>query len=106
MSVIVCRPRSLPVAKLARTAKRSLAVNPANSLELRTVARTPIGRIGGPRRLAVLRGRKWKSSGVRLTVEFLDAPEVALRKRILLHMNAWAKTTNTAFVETRGAGTV
>jgi len=32
----------------------------------------------------------------------MDNPETALRKRILLHMNAWAKTANVQFVETLG----
>ena len=56
----------------------------------RTVARTPIGRRGGPRRLAVLIGSKWPATGVDLTVQFLDNPSSDLRG-ILLHMNAWCK---------------
>jgi hypothetical protein len=70
------------------------------------VARTPIGRRGGPRRLAVVIGRRWPVTGVRLSVQFLDAPPKDLRARIVLHMNAWGKTANVVFTETRGKGAV
>ncbi|HET9439530.1 MAG TPA: CHAT domain-containing protein, partial [Longimicrobiales bacterium] len=78
----------------------------ANAAERRTVARTPSGRRGGPRRLAVLVARKWPASGVSLSVSFLDNPSKALRKRILLHMNAWGAGCNVVFKETAGVGKV
>ena len=43
---------------------------------------------------------------MRLTVQFLDNAPADLRKRILLHMNAWNKTANVQFAETRGTGQV
>ena len=93
MPLIVCRTKSLPVSRGASAARRSLDVNPANATEHRVVARTPIG-------------RRWPSSGVRLTVQFLDKPPQDLRARILRHMNAWNKTANVVFTETRGTGQV
>jgi hypothetical protein len=104
--LIVCVPRSLPVRKIASASVRSVAVNPANAGEHRRVLRTPVGRIGGPKRLAVVRGRRWPHSGVKLTVSFLDGESPALRARILRHMNAWSKTANVQFVETRSKGQV
>ena len=65
-----------------------------------------MGRRGGPRRLTVVSGRRWPASGIRLTVQFLDSPPTDLRARILRHLNAWSKTTNVQFVETRGTGRV
>jgi hypothetical protein len=106
MAIIVCRPRSLPRSRLARATRRAIAVNPANSLEERRVLRTPIGRRGGPRRLAVVKGRRWPAAGVRLTVSFMDGPTRELRRHILEHMNAWNKTANVVFTETRGVGHV
>ncbi len=106
MPPIVCRPRSLPIRKLAMATKRALEVNPANGAERRTVVRTPIGRRGGQKRLAVVKGRRWPASGVRLTVSFMDSPPRDLRARILLHMNAWGATANVLFSETRGTGKV
>ncbi len=52
-----------------------------------------------PQRIAVLVARKWPSSGVGLTVGFLDAPPKALRRKILQHMNAWGTRANVKFTE-------
>jgi hypothetical protein len=106
MSLIVCRPKSLPIDKLAAAAKRAIEVNPDNALEQRRVARTPAGRRGGPRRIAVIVARKWPATGVRLSVSFVDNPSRELRGRILLHMNAWGESANVVFSETQGAGQV
>lgn len=70
------------------------------------VARSPTGRRGGPRRIAVVIARKWPATGVRLSVSFLDNPSVELRSRILLHMNAWGDHANVRFSETQGVGQV
>jgi CHAT domain len=106
MSIILCRPKSLPVEKLVAAERRAIEINPENARERRTVARTPIGRRGGPRRIAVVVARKWPRKGVRLSVSFLDNPPVALRNRILRHMNAWGEQANVLFSETRGVGEV
>ncbi len=106
MSVIVCTPKSLPRAKLADALKHAIEINPANALAHRRVLRTPIGRRGGPRRLAVVIGRRWPVTGKHLSVNFMDSPPRDLRARILAHMNAWGKTANISFSETRGTGHV
>jgi hypothetical protein len=106
MSIIVCRPKSLPIEKLAAAERRAAEVNSANASERRTVARSPIGRRGGPRRIAVVIARKWPASGVRLSVSFLDNPARALRSRILQHMNAWGQHANVLFTETQRIGEV
>jgi hypothetical protein len=106
MPPITCTPKSLPAHKLAAAARRAVEINPANALQHRQVVRTPMGRRGGPRRLAVLIGRRWPAGGVRLTVQFIDNPPKDLRARILLHMNAWGKTANVKFTETKGTGKV
>ncbi len=106
MSIIVCRPKSLPLDKLADAERRALEVNPENASERRIVERTPSGRRGGPRRIAVVIARKWPATGVRLSVSFLDNPTVELRSRILLHMNAWGEHANVVFAETGGVGEV
>jgi len=103
---IVCVPKSLPAHRLAAAARRAIEINPANAVQHRPVERTPLGRRGGPRRLTLLVGRRWPTTGVRLTVKFLDNPPKDLRARILLHMNAWAKSANVHFTETSGTGKV
>jgi hypothetical protein len=106
MSIIVCRPKSLPFNKLVAAERRAVEVNPENAAERRVVERTPVGRRGGARRIAVVIARKWPATGVRLSVSFLDNPSVALRSRILRHMNAWGEHANVLFTETAGVGQV
>lgn len=106
MSIILCQPKSLPLDKLAAAERRAVEINPENASERRIVARSPIGRRGGLRRIAVVIARKWPATGVRLSVSFLDNPSVALRSRILLHMNAWGEHSNVLFSETEGIGQV
>jgi hypothetical protein len=106
MSIIVCRPKSLPLDRLAAAERRAREINPENELERRTVARSPIGRRGGARRIAVVIARKWPKKGVRLSVSFMDTPSAALRSRILAHMNAWGEQANVVFSETQGTGQV
>jgi hypothetical protein len=81
-------------------------INPSNRAARRTVEVVADGRRGGPRRLAVVVDKKWPASGVRLSVSFLDNPLQALRSRILQHMNAWSKSANVRFSETKGLGQV
>src|SRR4030095_2768979 len=106
MSIIVCRPKSLPLDKLVNAERRAIEINPENALQRRIVERTPIGRRGGPRRIAVVIARKWPATGVRLSVSFLDNPPAALRSRIIRHMNAWGEQANVLFSETQGVGQV
>ncbi len=106
MSQIVCRPKSLSPAQAAAAVRRSIEINPANAAGSMTVERTPMGRRGGPRRLTLIVGRRWPASGMNFTVQFLDNPSKELRSKILLHMNAWRKTANIHFEETRGTGMV
>jgi hypothetical protein len=106
MSVIVCRPKSLQLDMLAHAERKALIINPANETERHTIERTPVGRRGGPRRIAVVIGHKWPAKGVQLSVSFMDSPKLDLRKRILLHMNAWGRKANVKFAETSGVGQV
>jgi hypothetical protein len=106
MSILVCTPRSLPASRLAAAARSAIEVNPANAAAHRSVLRTPVGRSGGRMRLAILVARRWPTTGVRLSVKFMDNPPKDLRGRILLHMNAWGKTANVSFAETLGTGQV
>lgn len=106
MSVIVCRPKVLHPDLLENADRRARLINPANEAERHTIERTPIGRRGGPRRIAVVIGRKWPAKGVQLSVSFMDSPKNDLRKRILLHMNAWGQKSNVHFAETSGVGQV
>jgi hypothetical protein len=76
-------------------------INPVNHAPVERLVRVMPGFAPKPEHIAVLTTKYWHSGGVNLTVGFLDNPPAALRTRILSHMNAWAKSANVRFVETR-----
>ena len=106
-SIIVCKTRLLTPEQAKTALRRGIEVNPANAPGASPAFREAHqgGRRGG-RRLALLTQRRWPASGVDLTVQFLDMPSTALRKRLLSHMNAWGEFANVLFRETREIGMV
>ena len=98
---LVCSPKSLPRAKWIAAADRAVEQNPANHPRLERLIRAMPDVHIDKLRIAVVTAKYWGPAGVKLTVGFLDGPPGNLRKRILLHMNAWAKTANVKFVESR-----
>ncbi len=99
--VIVCTPKSLPRTRWVAAAQEAVRINPANHPHSGDVTRALMD--GGPprERLAIMVGKRWPASGIRLTVGFLDNPAADLRARILLHMNAWGRTANVQFTESK-----
>jgi len=97
MRVITCRPRTLPEHKLVAAAQKAGEINPANRPNLTRYLAEP-GFVPTHSRVAMVTKKYWGPAGVHLTVGFLDTPKQDLRKRILLHMNAWGKTSNVHFV--------
>ncbi|MER9924440.1 M12 family metallopeptidase [Mesorhizobium sp. M0048] len=83
---LTCTPRRLPDQVIDELVRTGIAANRAT--------------------LSVLVPRRWPAGGVRLTVGFLDDAPADLRARIVLHMNAWAKTANVSFVETKNQAQV
>lgn len=106
MSIIVCRDKRLPLDILIIAERRSIDINPENAFDQRFIKISTSGRRGAERRIAVVTARKWPSTGVRLSVSFMDKPSAALRSRLLLHMNAWGEHANVLFSETQGIGQV
>lgn len=102
MNVITCSPRQLTRKQLDFAIARAIELNPGNAAGSRIVGRTPVGRAGGRLRLALNTHYRWPVTGVKLTVRFLDSPASDLKKRVLMHMNAWGKTANVEFVTTNG----
>jgi hypothetical protein len=91
---------------MIEAARLALKMNPNNQPHSAVVARALGGGPAHPARIAAVIAKKWPSTGVRLSVKFMDKPETALRKKILSHMNAWGKTANVVFTETNGTGQV
>lgn len=102
----VCKPKSLPPALWETAAQRAVEVNPQNFAPIHRLKKVitdfPVTR----ERIAVATQKYWHTSGVRLTVSFLDGPPKELRARILSHMNAWSSRVNCTFLETATGGDV
>src|SRR5690242_8286812 len=100
-TLITCTPKSLPRNLWVPAAQKAVEINPANHPPTEQLARALGGAPLDRERIAILIGKRWHTSGVHLTVGFLDDPPTELRNRIIAHMNAWAKTSNVQFVETQ-----
>ncbi len=100
-NVIVCLPRALPRSSWVAAAHRATAINPANRPAAERLGLVMRGLVLTQEHIAVMTTKYWHSGGVKLTVGFLDNPAGDLRKRILLHMNAWGKTANVKFAESK-----
>lgn len=94
---IVCAPRHLPRREWPRAATNAIAVNPDNRPPGLEEDEVPVGSEG--EKLAIDVTRYWGKKGVHLTVGFFETPDQALRRRILLHLNAWGKSANVVFLE-------
>jgi hypothetical protein len=99
--LLTCTPKSLPTDAVVEAARIAREINPLNHPSAEEMLDLPRGGDGrlDDLRIGVLTRKYWGTQGVKLTVGFLDNPESALRKRILEHMNAWAKTANVQFNE-------
>lgn len=103
---IACRPKALPVERLIAAADSAVEENPANHAPLERLMALRSGFKPTKQDIALLVTKYWGAAGVRLTVGFLDQPSIALRNRILVHMNAWSQNANVSFVESRSEAQV
>jgi Astacin (Peptidase family M12A) len=95
---LVCTPKRLPQKEWEKAADTAVAINPVNRAPVHRLMRIMPGFTPTKAHLSVLTTKYWGAKGVKLTVSFLDNPSAELRRRILLHMNSWAKTANVTFV--------
>jgi astacin (peptidase family M12A) len=98
---IVCKPKMLPEDLWISAAEVASDINPANHAQIDRLMSVLPGYVPQPMHLAALTTRFWHNGGVKLTVGFIDDAPSDLRARILTHMNAWSKTANIEFVETK-----
>lgn len=104
--LIVCTPKRLPAELLVPAARTAVNINPLNHPPIHRLTRVMPGFVPTPERIAVVTTKYWGIGGVRLTVGFMDNPPADLRRRILLHMNAWGAPSNVRFTETKGKAQV
>ncbi len=103
--LITCTIKMLPGDQWVAAAETAVRINPANKVDTHQFSMAT-GLVLPPEHLAVLTAKKWPSSGVSLTVSFIEAVDAALRARILSHMNAWGAYCNARFTETAANGQV
>ena len=100
MSNNICTIKLLPQEDCVHAAKSAIAINPANAPATYMLRLAAPDAVIPPLHLAIITSKYWGSSGVRLTVGFLDAPPADLKARILSHMNAWGTWSNVQFAGT------
>jgi hypothetical protein len=107
-AVPVCTPVALPEDQVIQAAAVAVQENPANAPNLAGLltAFQPARGVMEPAAIAVLTTKYWRSSGVTLSVSFMDGGPADLRKRILEHFNAWGAFANVKFAETTSGGQV
>jgi len=94
---IVCTPKSLPRQQWVTAARTASEINPINHPPVDRLVRIMAGFAATPEHIAVLTTKYWHTKGVLLTVSFIDDAPADLQKRIVSHMNAWAKSANVTF---------
>jgi hypothetical protein len=93
-----CTIKQLPESLWVEAAATAVKQNFLNRPAINQFARALLSEIMPAAHLAVLHTKYWGINGVKLTVGFLETTSAALKKRILLHMNAWSKYANVKFV--------
>jgi hypothetical protein len=92
--------QAIDAGQLIEAAHHAITINPMNRPPVERMAALGMG-APSPLHIALLTTAYWGTSGVKLTVGFLDSPESALKNRILSHMNAWNKNANVTFTPTK-----
>ena len=91
----LCVQRSLPPEDWRRSIEKAAEVWPGNVPEGLDLD-VPLDQ---REKAALDVFRYWGDQGVELTVGFLDTPDLALRARILSHLNAWSEKAKVSFLE-------
>ena len=97
--IIACSIKMLPEDQWIAAAETAVRVNRSNKPSDQQFTRAT-GEVLPPEHLAVLTAKRWPSTGVSLTVGFIENVDPALRTRILSHMNSWGAYCNVSFTET------
>ncbi|TGE18899.1 M12 family metallopeptidase [Hymenobacter elongatus] len=98
-----CSVKQLPQRLWQVAADTASTINPVNAPVAAAMAELAL-LVSDPLSLTLLTSKYWGPTPRRLTVSFMERQPVALRTRILSHMNAWTKTSCVSFVETATNG--
>lgn len=102
-----CVPKALPERLAVTAAQTAMKINPVNGPSFGAMPGAAMGLdVMNPLRIAVMVSKYWGPSPRQLTVSYMESTPPDLRRRLLLHMNEWAKSGCISFVETQGVGDV
>lgn len=102
----VCTPKGLPVSLQVDAAQTAVRQNPVNAPAFNMARGFDAEVPTDPLRIAVLTQKYWGPQQRKLSVSFMETTSVALRDKIISHMNAWNKAIGISFAYTRGVGNV
>ncbi len=101
-----CTIKQLPERLLFKAAAVAATLNPVNEPVIGRSVAVSEGVLPSPLAIAVATAKYWGPTPRQFTVSFLDSTPPELRRRILLHLNAWAQTSGMRFIETSLTGQV
>ncbi|MEO6732239.1 MAG: M12 family metallopeptidase [Ferruginibacter sp.] len=103
---IGCSIRMLPPRLHVKAAETAVKINPVNAPLMEHMMQLGAEMPSDPQFLTLLTSKYWGPAPRRLTVSFMEVVPVALRTKIIGHMNAWNRTACISFVYTTGVGQV
>ncbi|MDF2432675.1 MAG: hypothetical protein JWP44_2306, partial [Mucilaginibacter sp.] len=106
VEVIPCSLKLLPEDQWIAASETAVRINPGNKAHLHQFKQAIPPDVITPAHLALLTAKRWPSTGVNLTVSFLETVDPALKTRILSHMNAWGQYCNAKFTLISGSAQV
>jgi peptidyl-tRNA hydrolase len=104
--VIACSLKMLPEDQWIPASETAIRINPGNKAHLHQFRQALGDTVIQPAHLALLTAKRWPSTGVSLTVSFLEAIDPALATRLLSHMNSWSQYCNAKFTQVTSNGQV
>src|SRR5687768_7300315 len=96
---VSCMLKALPRDLQITAAQTAVTINPMNSPFAGVQAAPGSREVMGPLHIALLTQKKWGSKPRKLSVGFMESTPTDLRRRIVSHLNAWAKTSCVEFAE-------
>lgn len=110
MTLAICTPKSVEPQDRIAAAQRAVQINPVNDVRVERLAATCPSMVFDAGHLALLTSKYHGSSGVDLSVQFLDSPDAETKRMLLsdeIGANAWGrKGANIRFRETTSQGQI
>ncbi|HEX2123471.1 MAG TPA: M12 family metallopeptidase, partial [Thermoanaerobaculia bacterium] len=101
-----CTIKQLPERLQFKAAAVAATISPVNEPVIGRSAAVSEGVLPTPLAIAVATAKYWGPTPRQFTVSFVESTPTDLRRRIVLHLNAWGQSSGMRFVETNGTGQI